>query len=338
MVGLGLALAAEAAGPAGAPDVIPGIPNRLLREVTAGPFRLRVVQSGPERVLTVADATGPNGGRATWTTLDVGDRAIDGDPGDLGFSVTPLDRRVGDLFLVQVTSGREGSARIDTRYLVRRAPGHPRLVCHVPRAEGEVQVSIAAVTPALVIAMAAGAEQVRFTVGKDDVCRLTLPETGGAPSGDLAYRATLAQADMFRALERWEEAGDTFARALRLRPGAPGAEAIAISAMKARSNYLDLQCMPREGNLRRLPIDRLLKKQLDSYGDYLARFPTTDLATKVRFRRASQLELCGHLEEARDLYREILERAPGAELAPHARQHHEEVIRLIRERDGKPRR
>ena len=292
------------------------------------------MQSGPERSLAVANAT-PKAGRATWTTLDSNGEAIQGDPGDFTFSVAPIDRRIGDFFLIQMTNSREGSATIRGRYLVRRTKSSPRYVCSFPQTEVEAHVSIAELTPSPVVVITADAEQARFIVGKDDVCRLAIPEVGNAPSGDLVYRSTLAQGNMFRAMGRWDEAGDWYQRALRLRPGASGGERIATWAIFMRSNFFDLQCTPKEGDLRKLPIDGLLKKRFEAYDDYLARFPATDLANKWRFRKASDLQLCGYLEEARELYREVLERAPDSELAPYAREHRDALADLIRQRDQK---
>jgi hypothetical protein len=332
LLGLWFLLGTPPTGPVKAPDVVPGIPNRILRELDAGPLRVRIVQ-GPERWLIVATAEAAKAGNAVWTSLDAGSEAIQGEPAAMTFSVGPVDRRINDLFMIQLTRSRGAGAKLTSRYVVRLTAGRPQFLCRLPQAGVGMEVSVVALVPSLLINVNSAAEQVRFVLRNDDTCLMSSSGTGGSRSGDLAYSATLAQAEMFRAMGRWEEAGDAFQQALRFRPDSPAAEQIAIWAMRMRSNYFDLQCYPGDNATRRLPITGLLKKLFDSYDDYHSLFPATDVATKVRFRKAAQLETCGHLEEAAALYRQILETRPSDELAPYARELREEAEAAIRKRD-----
>ncbi len=147
-----------------------------------------------------------------------------------------------------------------------------------------------------------------------------LMHAGGASYAEDEYQAALDSAERLRKDERWREAGDVFLRALRLRPHSADAEAIALNAIKMHSNFDDLQCWPEPNKLREQPIEGQLARLFVAYDVYLDLFPETEAGTKIRYRKASQLESCNHFREAAQLYKEVGTRHPNLELASYANE------------------
>jgi len=149
------------------------------------------------------------------------------------------------------------------------------------------------------------------------------------------YQSAVAEAVRLEKSERWSEAGDAYLRALRLRPDAQGAEAIAIRAIQMHSSFNDLGCFwkPPVGPGRDpKPIDGQLAKLFGAYDAYLTFFPSAKMAATFRYWKASHLEECNHFREAAQLYRQVSEHSPDPELAAYAR----EGYRRVGEDTGKP--
>ena len=334
------ALAAPVSGRQKVPDVIPGEPWRLLRVLTAGPFRFRILQSAKERSLESAVVQGSVTEKVAWTTIDVGyvgDRGIGDNPAALVVTATPIDGGAPDLFLVHVGTSLNSGGPVTpaSQFLVRRDDARARLVCRLP--DEPVEIAILETRPALAFTVSAAAERIRFVAGQNELCELKPSQAQApAPEKNLLFEATVAQGEMFRASGAWKKAGDAFQQALHLRPTGREAEWLARSAIDVRSNYNDIGCWLYRDDLRERPIGGLLKLLLDSYDDYLSLFPKTEYAAQVRYRKADQLERCNHLEAAALLFKEVFEGSPKDELSPYARQHHDAVVDLIRQREQKP--
>ena len=316
-----------------APHVVPGQPARLLRELAVKPFRFRIYDQAGERFLACALAEGAAGRGAQWATLGVGGGGLGGNPYAFVVDVSPIDARRGDLFVVHITTAKTTDARwrSDSRYLVRRVAAKPRLVCRLPG--GPVELSILAVTPDLAFSLVAGKERIRYVVRGDDLCRMEVPSLSTPTSADnLLYNATLTEGAMFRGVGRWKEAGDAFQRALRLRPAGAEAEAVAIEAIRMRASYSDFGWSDPE-DPREVAVDGVWKLLLESYDDYLRRFPQTEMSASVRYRKAGLLQTRNHLEEAARLYKEVFEGFPDHALSSSARGAYAELVQRIRRRE-----
>jgi hypothetical protein len=208
-------------------------------------------------------------------------------------------------------------------------------VCRLP--DEPVEISILETTPALIFAITAGGERVRFVARTNELCELEPSDPQGSDSAKkLLFEATVAQGEMFRTAEVWKKAGDAFQRALHLRPTGRGAEWLAGSAIAMRSSYNDLQCWQTGGDdLRELPINGLLTLRLESYDDYLSFFPKSENAARVRYWKADLLDGCNHFEAAAHLYKEVSEGSREDELSKFARQKYDAIVERIRRRDQK---
>ena len=208
-------------------------------------------------------------------------------------------------------------------------------MCRLP--DEPVEISILETTPALIFAITAGGERVRFVARTNELCELEPSDPQGSDSAKkLLFEATVAQGEMFRTAEVWKKAGDAFQRALHLRPTGRGAEWLAGSAIAMRSSYNDLQCWQTGGDdLRELPINGLLTLRLESYDDYLSFFPKSENAARVRYWKADLLDGCNHFEAAAHLYKEVSEGSREDELSKFAQQKYDAIVERIRRRDQK---
>jgi hypothetical protein len=174
-----------------------------------------------------------------------------------------------------------------------------------------------------------GADPIAYAVDRAGRCRPSLP---ARPPSDFAYENAFAHAQMLLGLELWADAGDAHARVLHLRESGAHAEESARGAITARSNYLDLQCFPPEGDLEPQPIDGALADKIGSLDDYLRLFPQSPQAAKIALRKAGDLYGCNRLEEAAALYRGLAER-PADPLAQSARDMYGHVEEAIKRRN-----
>jgi len=333
------ALAAPASGRTKVPDVVPGEGWRLLRELTAGPLRFRIYQSGTERSLTFAVASSSTDRKWIGPTLDdghVGDPGLGGDPGALSVSVQPVDGPARELFLVHVNTAPGAAAKLTTasHFLVRREKAQVRLVCRLP--DEPTEISILETAPALIFEAGVGGDRVRFVARNNDLCELARSDQQSPTSAKLLFEATVAQAEMFRTAEVWKKAGDAFQRALYLRSTGRDAEWLARSAIDMRSGYNDLlwECTANR-SVEELPIRGAAKLLLESYDDYLSFFPTSQDAPQVHYRKGDLLEACHHFETAAQQYKQVIESSPNSELGQFARQRYELTVEMARQRGQK---